>query len=182
MYFQSILFVYVLSHIWKFRNDDIFNSRARRLTESLQRLIYCNISMQVSVILKLKEEEFLNPLQDVKEEVHRKDISYSHTSYKTTRGDEDFDITLTQFLKLIKERKTKVNQNAHSSSQSVAPIVGTLLVVSLAVPPLVVAPPPPSTHGILPKVVDMTNTFTLFIKNGKVLKWYDGPKKWTTWC
>lgn len=56
--FWSCLSLEVLWLIWKYRNDDVFNNNTRHLTESLRRLIFHTVSMQVTIVIKLDSDKF----------------------------------------------------------------------------------------------------------------------------
>lgn len=56
--FWSCFSLEVLWLIWKYHNDDIFNSNTRHLTESLRRLIAHSISMHVTIVLKIDLDKF----------------------------------------------------------------------------------------------------------------------------
>ena len=64
------------------------------LTESHKRLVYFDISMQITVILK-KESKFLQVLREGKATMEKEKIAYGYTSIKEK---DEFEYTLREFI------------------------------------------------------------------------------------
>ena len=77
----------------------MLSGKDRNLTESRKRLVYFDISMQITVILKVKESKFLQVLRERKTTMEKAEISYGYTSIKEK---DEFEYTLREFIQQIK--------------------------------------------------------------------------------
>ena len=97
--FWALLSSVVLWFIWKYQNNDVLLRKDRNLTESHKRLLYFDISMQITVILKEKERKFLQVLREGKATMEKEKIAYGYTSIKEK---DEFEYTLREFIQQIK--------------------------------------------------------------------------------
>ena len=93
--FWSLLSSIILWFIWIYRNNDVLLGKNRNLTESRKRLVYFDISMQITVILKEKESKFLQVLREGKATMEKEKIAYGYTSIKEK---DEFEYTLREFI------------------------------------------------------------------------------------
>ena len=77
----------------------MLSGKNRNLTESRKRLVYFDISMQITVILKEKESKFLQVLREGKATTEKEKIAYGYTSIKEK---DEFEYTLREFIQQIK--------------------------------------------------------------------------------
>jgi hypothetical protein len=77
----------------------VLSGKDRYLTESCKRLIYFDIAMQVTVVLKVKESKFLQVLREGKVTMLKSEIAHGYTSMKDK---DEFDYTLKEFIQQLK--------------------------------------------------------------------------------
>ena len=97
--FWSLLSSIILWFIQKYHNNDVLSDKDKNLTESRERLIYFDISMQITMILKEKENKFLQVLREGKATMEKAEIAQGYTSIKEK---DKFEYTLREFIEQIK--------------------------------------------------------------------------------
>lgn len=108
-FFWYCLSLEILWLIWKFHNDDVFIGKSRNLTESLRRLIFHLISLQVTVVLRLDEGKFDQWIKDGFTIIYLLELSDGCTWDRVGSNNTMFEQALLRFMHQLEQRQARMD-------------------------------------------------------------------------